>query len=236
MRNLDRIHVIGHGPKPLHSHPLRSVRPTTCKQMGRVQNRVTDFAELYSNYYKRVYRWCFRIVRNREDAEDLTQDTFIHVMRKIHTFRGDASLSTWMYSVARNTALMRLRRKRLPQTSLDESHEYGEGSSNPYNSIGLADHSSGDPDARIDLTRAVERLPKGFKAALLLHDLEDYTHSEIARYRGWTTGTSKSQVHKARFRMRELLGETPRSQESRVFASRRSGNLRNSCSDAATCG
>ncbi len=235
MRNLERIHLAFRDPKPLRLHPRRSVRSSPCKQTGRAQNREMDFAEIYLNYYRRVYRWCFRIVRNREDAEDLTQDTFVQVMRKIHTFRGDASLSTWLYSVARNTALMRLRRKRLPQSSLDEEHEFGEGSSSPYNSFGLADHSLGDPDARIDLTRAVEQLPRGFKAALLLHDLEDYTHSEIARYRGWTTGTSKSQVHKARFRMRELLGDASRGRGSVVFPLSERDSAGLGASGAAIC-
>ncbi len=235
MRNLDRVHFTIRGLKPLHSHPRRSARSGSCKQMGCAQNQEMDFAEIYLNYYKRVYRWCFRIVRNREDAEDLTQDTFVHVMRKIHTFRGDASLSTWLYSVTRNTALMRLRRKRLPQSSLDEEHEFGEGSSSPYNSLGLADRSVGDPDARIDVARAVEQLPRGFKAALLLHDLEDYTHNEIARYRGWTSGTSKSQVHKARFRMRQLLGGTPKRRGSVYVALSGHESAANTRRDGATC-
>jgi RNA polymerase sigma-70 factor (ECF subfamily) len=89
-----------------------------CESCEREQE--ADFTTVYSRYYRRVFAWCLRMTRNREDAEDLAQEAFIEVMRKIHAIRREATLSAWLYRVTENTVLMWLRRKRFPQTSLDE--------------------------------------------------------------------------------------------------------------------
>jgi RNA polymerase sigma-70 factor (ECF subfamily) len=151
--------------------------------------------------------WCSRIVRDREDAQDVSQEAFIHILRKIHTFRGEAALSTWLYRVVTNTALLWLRRKHHPQTSLDDIRDFGEGPQWRGSSVPVVDAALQDAPARIDLKRAIDQLPAGFKATLLLHDVEDYHHHEIAEILGCSTGTSKSQLHKARRRLRELLSD-----------------------------
>jgi RNA polymerase sigma-70 factor, ECF subfamily len=164
-----------------------------------------DMNTVYRQYHRRVRAWCSRIARNTEDAEDLTQDVFVQVIRKIRTFRGEAAFSTWLYRVVMNTVFMQLRRKRLPLTSLDEVFETPEGRVWRGPAMFVAAPSWRDSDARIDLNRAIGQLPNGFKVALLLHDVEAYHHSEIAKLQGWTVGTSKSQLHKARERVRKLL-------------------------------
>ena len=172
-----------------------------------------DMNTVFRQYHRRVRAWCCRIAGNADDAEDLSQDVFVQVIRKIHTFRGEAAFSTWLYRVAMNTVLMRLRRKRLPVSSLDAVFETSEGSVWRDPALILAASSRRDSDARIDLNRAIVQLPNGFRVALLLHDVEDYHHSEIAKLQGWTVGTSKSQLHKARLRVRKLLADKRRDQE-----------------------
>ena len=160
---------------------------------------------VYHQYQRRVRAWCSRIAGNADDAEDLSQEVFVQVIRKIHTFRGEAAFSTWLYRVVMNTVLMHLRRKRLPLISLDAVFETPEGRVWHDPAMVLAARNWRDSDARIDLNRAIGQLPNGFKVALLLHDVEAYHHSEIAKMQGWTVGTSKSQLHKARQRVRRLL-------------------------------
>jgi len=172
-----------------------------------------DMNTVFRQYHRRVHAWCCRIAGNADDAEDLSQDVFVQVIRKIHTFRGEAAFSTWLYRVAMNTVLMRLRRKRLSVSSLDAVCETPEGSVWRDPALILAARSRRDSDARIDLNRAIVQLPNGFRVALLLHDVEDYHHSEIAKLQGWTVGTSKSQLHKARLRVRKLLADKRRDQE-----------------------
>lgn len=172
---------------------------------GRARDQMIDIATAYGRYYSRVFTWCFRIVRNTEDAEDLAQDAFIHVMRKIHTFRGESHFSTWLYRVVMNTVYMRLRRKRLPQTPLHEALETGDDSVVANRALQTSKQSLSALIARVDLTPALEQIPPGFRTVIVLHDGEDYLHSEIAEIMGWTIGTSKSQLHRARMRLRKLL-------------------------------
>jgi RNA polymerase sigma-70 factor (ECF subfamily) len=189
------------------AQPLVSPVSAVARQAeGCKRGLAIDLATVYCEYYRCVFMWCLRIVRNEEDAEDLTQDAFVHVMRKIDTFRGEATFSTWLYRVVMNTVFMQLRRKRLLQTSLDEVLACGEPASWSCHALCTVDKSLGETNARIDLDRAIDQLPVGFKMVLLLHDVEHYTHDEIAAIRGWSSaGTSKSQLHKARRRLRDLL-------------------------------
>ena len=170
----------------------------------------TDFEAIYEQYRPRVYSWCLRIARNVEDAEDLTQDAFLVLSRKISTYRGESAFSTWMYRLATNLALMRLRRKALPQTSLDEVLETHEGAINPRQEIKTSDRALVASIARVDLERMFDQMPGGFRKAFFLHDSEDYSHPEIAELTGWSIGTSKSQLHRARRRLRKLLECGPR--------------------------
>jgi RNA polymerase sigma-70 factor (ECF subfamily) len=100
-----------------HFPSLRSGGVCMCESCEREQE--ADFTTVYSRYYRRVLAWCLRMTRKREDAEDLTQEAFIQVMRKIHAIRREETLSEWLYRVTTNTVLMWSRRKRFPETSLD---------------------------------------------------------------------------------------------------------------------
>jgi RNA polymerase sigma-70 factor (ECF subfamily) len=165
----------------------------------------TDIEAIYEQYRHRVYSWCLRIARNVEDAEDLTQDAFLLLHRKINTYRGESAFSTWLYRLATNIALMRMRRKTLPQTSLDEILETREGAINPRQELKTSDRALAASIARVDLERMFDQMPGGYRKAFFLHDSEDYSHPEIAELTGWSIGTSKSQLHKARRRLRKLL-------------------------------
>jgi RNA polymerase sigma-70 factor, ECF subfamily len=165
----------------------------------------TDFEALYERYHRRVFLWCLRVVRNADEAEDLRQDVFLLLFRKIDTYRGQSAFSTWLYRLATNVALMRVRKKVLPQTSVDEILETGEGAINPRLELKNSDRAQTALAARVDLQRMYEQMPSGYRKALFLHDSEEYTHPEISVIIGCSIGTSKSQLHKARKRIRMLL-------------------------------
>ena len=164
------------------------------------------FSELYETHKNHVYSLCLRMTANVAEAEDLTQDAFIQVFRKLKTFRGDSALSTWIYRVATNTALMHFRKKVLRQVSLDQSPRQDA----PTEKLDLSQDDGrlkGTVD-RIALSRAIGELPYGYRTIFLLHDVEGYGHQEIARRLGCSVGNSKSQLHKARLKIRESLRAT----------------------------
>ena len=184
---------------------LRVVTDEAKTQTRRQNVLATDIEAIYERYRHRVFLWCLRIARNVEDAEDLTQDAFLLLCRKINTCRGESAFSTWLYRLATNIALMRMRRKTLPQTSLDVILEAHEGAINPRQELKTSDRALSASAARVDLERMFDQMPGGFRKAFFLHDSEDYSHLEIAELTGWSIGTSKSQLHKARRRLRKLL-------------------------------
>ena len=184
---------------------LRVVTDEAKTQTRRQNVLATDIEAIYERYRHRVFLWCLRIARNVEDAEDLTQDAFLLLCRKINTYRGESAFSTWLYRLATNIALMRMRRKTLPQTSLDVILEAHEGAINPRQELKTSDRALSASAARVDLERMFDQMPGGFRKAFFLHDSEDYSHLEIAELTGWSIGTSKSQLHKARRRLRKLL-------------------------------
>lgn len=184
---------------------LRVVTDEAKVQERRRNVLAADIETIYEQYRHRVFSWCLRIVRNVEDAEDLTQDAFLLLCRKISTYRGESAFSTWLYRLATNLALMRLRRKSLPQTSIDEILETHDGAINPRQELKTSDRTLAASVARVDLERSFDQMPGGLRKAFFLHDGEDYSHLEIAELTGWSIGTSKSQLHKARRRLRELL-------------------------------
>jgi RNA polymerase sigma-70 factor, ECF subfamily len=197
------------------TQPPLSVVTDEARARARRRNILsTDFQAIYELYRRRVFLWCLHIARNVEDAEDLTQDAFLLLFRKINTYRGESAFSTWLYRLTTNIALMRLRRKTLPQTSLDEILEAHEGSIRPIRELKTFDLALAASIARVDLGRALEQMPEGFKTAFFLHDSEEYSHAEVAELTGWSMGTSKSQLHKARRRLRQLLKNTPQQTKS----------------------
>jgi RNA polymerase sigma-70 factor (ECF subfamily) len=140
---------------------------------------------------------------NTAEAEDLTQEAFLQLFRKISTFRGESAFSTWLHRLAVNVVLMHLRKKGLQQVSLDEvdscqdepvKRDYGD---NDRRLMGSVD--------RISLSRAIADLPPGYRTVFVLHDVEGYEHNEIAEIMNCSVGNSKSQLHKARMKLRDWL-------------------------------
>jgi RNA polymerase sigma-70 factor (ECF subfamily) len=147
------------------------------------------------------------------EAEDLTQEVFLQLHRKIATFRGDSAFSTWLHRLAINVVLMRLRKKGLTLISLDEAMEPvpEEG---PGRSFGAPDLTQTGAIDRLALEHAITGLPAGYRLIFVLHDIEGYEHNEIASMLDCSIGNSKSQLHKARLKLREALRSYPR-QEGR---------------------
>jgi RNA polymerase sigma-70 factor (ECF subfamily) len=162
------------------------------------------FEYLYKSNCKRVYGICLRMLRDRSDAEDLTQQVFLRVFQKIGTFRGDSCFSTWLHRVTVNAVLMHLRRKK-PAELLAEDLEGRTSNGESPSEHGPSDTSMYGAIERLNLMRAIRTLPPGYKQIFLLHDIIGYEHGEIAGLLGCSTGSSKSQLHKARKRLRRLL-------------------------------
>lgn len=162
------------------------------------------FATLYDLHKKRVYSVCLQMTKDVADAEDLTQDAFMQVFRSINSFRGDSAFSTWLYRIAVNTVLMKLRRRKSPPLlSLDEP--VSADSPSLKREVGKADPNLRGAVDRIALRRAVEELPAGCRRIFDLHEVEGYQHHEIAEILQCSIGNSKSQLHKAKLKMRDLL-------------------------------
>ena len=169
------------------------------------EGNTAAFEFLYRRHRRRVYALCLRMVKDPIQAEDLTQETFLAVLRGIRDFRGQSTFATWLDQVTRNTVLMSFRKQRIKETSLEEvAVSDGED--------GRAPKEFGAFDRRLEVTAdcvvletAVSKLSRGFRSALILHDLHGYEHREVAAMLGYAVGSSKSRLHKARLRVRELL-------------------------------
>jgi RNA polymerase sigma-70 factor (ECF subfamily) len=144
---------------------------------------------------------------NTAEAEDLTQEAFLQLYRKIGTFRGESAFSTWLHRLAVNVVLMHLRKKGLSEISLQEAMEPTE-EDGPKRDFGAHDQVLSGSIDRVNLERAVENLPPGYRIIFVLHDIEGYEHNEIAEMMGCSIGNSKSQLHKARMKLRDLLKMT----------------------------
>jgi len=162
------------------------------------------FAALFHAYKARIYSVCLRMTNNAAEAKDFTQDAFLQVFRKIETFRGDSAFSTWLHRIAVNTVLMCLRKKSLRQISLDEPYGGADGATMPREYGTKDDRLAGCVD-RVALASAIKGLPHGYRTMFLLHEVEGYEHREIAEMLGCSVGNSKSQLHKAKLRIRESL-------------------------------
>jgi len=161
------------------------------------------FEAIYRQHKERVFRLCMRFTKSVSDSEDLTQEVFLNVYRKLHGFRGDAAFSTWLYRVAMNTAMMFLRIRRkdsgvVPLISTSESDVAASAvlrsSRHGYTAFTL-----------LALKQAVATLPQGRRRVLILHDIHGMNHTEVGGQLGIAPITSKSQLHYARVTLRGVL-------------------------------
>jgi RNA polymerase sigma-70 factor (ECF subfamily) len=162
------------------------------------------FELLYKAHSRRVYSLCLRMTSNPSLAEDLTQEAFLQVFRKIQSFRGESAFSSWLYRVVFNVVLMKQRIKRLNETPLEETRG-NEGDAPMLKKLVRSDPQLSSVVDRVMLKNALRQLPRGYKKIFLLHDLLGYEHHEIAEVLGCAIGTSKSQLHKARMSLRRIL-------------------------------
>ena len=158
------------------------------------------FGELYRRHFRRVYALCLRMTGNPTQAEDLTQEVFIQVFNKIGSFRGDSAFTTWIHRITVNQVLMHFRKR---STKSEVTTDDGE---TPIQIVRGTENQNAMPIIdRIALEKAVAQLPPGYRNVFVLHDVEGYEHEEIAKMLGFAEGTSKSQLHKARLKLRSLI-------------------------------
>ena len=161
---------------------------------------INAFEILYERYHRRTYSLCLRMTGSQTESEDLTQEVFIQLFRKVGSFRGESAFSTWLHRMTVNQVLMHFRRRSVKNEKTSEDGEI------PEQIVPGTENQSKMPVLdRIALKRAIEQLPPGYKSAFVLHDVEGYEHEEVARILGISVGTSKSQLHKARLKLRGLL-------------------------------
>jgi len=158
------------------------------------------FAQLYRQHARRLFGLLFRMTGSAEDVEDLLQEVFLQAHRKLPLFRGESTLGTWLYRLAMNHCLDHLKGKRARMARATESLDR-EGAAEPA----IPEPVLPTAISRMDLERAIDTLPERCKAAFLLHDVEGFDHREVANILGISEGTSKSQVHKARMKLRVIL-------------------------------
>ncbi len=161
---------------------------------------MTAFEEIYQRHHRRVYSICLRMLQNTTEAEDLTQDVFIQLYRKIGSFRGDSAFTTWLHRLTVNQVLMHFRKRNV---KFEKTTEEGE---TPVQIVGGTENPRKMPVVdKIAIENAIAQLPDGYRNVFVLHDVEGYEHEEVARILGCSVGTSKSQLHKARLKLRKLL-------------------------------
>jgi RNA polymerase sigma-70 factor, ECF subfamily len=195
--------------------------PAASDLIRRAQAGDSDaFGALFQTHRSRVFSVCLRMTSNAAEAEDLTQDAFLQVFRKITKFRGDSAFSTWVHRIAVNTVLMHFRKRLAGHVSLDEPQSTSDGAK-VRREYGTRDKDLAGCIDRVALARAMKQLPPGYRTIFLLHEVEGYEHQEIAEMLSCSVGNSKSQLHKAKLRFRELLmpsPEAPQAAESRQQA------------------
>lgn len=163
---------------------------------------MTAFEELYTRHHRRVYSICLRMLQNTHEAEDLTQEVFIQLYRKIGSFRGDSAFTTWLHRMTVNQVLMHFRKRTVKYEKTTE-----EGETPVQIVVGTENLGKMQIVDKISIDNAIEQLPTGYKNVFVLHDVEGYEHEEVAKILGCSVGTSKSQLHKARLKMRKLLNK-----------------------------
>ena len=158
------------------------------------------FHALYQAHHRRIYSICLRMTQSVSDAEDLTQEIFIHLFRKLETFRGDAAFTTWLHRLTVNHVLMHFRKRSVRSELVTE-----DGKIPTQVVAGSRDPRRMKVVDRILLAEVIAKLPEGYREAFVMHDIEGLEHNEIAQRRGRSAGTSKSQLHKARMMLRQLI-------------------------------
>lgn len=169
------------------------------------QGDAQAFEYLYSAHVRRIYRLCFRMVGNQAEAEDLTQEVFLQVFRKIQTFRGESALSTWLYRMTVNVVLMGKRKKPVGEVPLEDHDDPQQENDRADLEIGVSDPRLIGMIDRVTLQGAVAQLAPGYRVIFILHDVEGFKHDEIAAILGCSAGNSKSQLNRARMKLRRLL-------------------------------
>ena len=166
------------------------------------QGDMGAFEQLYERHHRRVYSLCLRMVANPTEAEDLTQEVFLQVFRKLNSFRGDSAFTTWLHRLTVNQVLMHFRKRGVKLEHTSEEGDFTNVVETPLQStrrISMVE--------RLALEKAIAALPPGYRTVFVMHDVEGYEHEEIADMLEISIGTSKSQLHKARMRLRELLSK-----------------------------
>jgi len=215
--------AIGLLARPRPTEPVAWTEAEAIRRSQAGDSAAFDF--LYQLHGRRVYALCLRMVNNPADAEDLMQEAFLQLFRKIGTFRGESAFSTWLHRMTVNVVLMRLRRKSLPTDSLEETLDPDQEKGSAKRDLGAPNLRLSGAVDRVNLERSIEQLPPGYRTVFVLHDVQGYEHNEIADIMGCSVGNSKSQLHKARTRLRELLQEEIRDQarQERQSAKAQSG-------------
>lgn len=154
------------------------------------------FEALYRSHVHRVYALCLRMSGDAGHAERLVQDTFVLAWRKRASFRGEAAFGTWLHRIAVNAVLTDRRSRGRRQARLDALEEDPEA---------IRATPPADPGTRMDLERAIQALPEGARDVFVLHEIEGFTHEEIAEMSGIAVGTSKAQLHRARSLLKDRL-------------------------------
>jgi len=172
------------------------------------QGDAAAFERIYQLHSRRVYALCLRMVGNPTEAEDLAQEAFLRVFRKIHTFRGESAFSTWLHRLVLNVVLMQLRKNKFAGASLDEMTETDEEKAAPGREVGGPDLLLAGLIDRVNLQRAVEQLSPAHKIVFVLHYIQGYKHHEIAEMMNCSVASSKGYLHRARKRLRDLLQES----------------------------
>jgi RNA polymerase sigma-70 factor, ECF subfamily len=158
------------------------------------------FEELYRRHYRRVYALTLRMMGNPTEAEDMTQEVFLQLFNKIGMFRGESAFTTWLHRMTVNQVLMHFRKKSTRSELLTEEGE------TPIQIVKGTEKPGTMPVIdRISLEKALQQLPTGYRTVFVLHDIEGYEHYEISEMLGIAEGTSKSQLHKARLKLRQLI-------------------------------
>ena len=178
------------------------IQPTTDLELARAAAAGDSLAieKLYEQHHRRVYSLCLRMLGSGSQAEDLTQEVFLQVYKKIGSFRGESAFTTWLHRLTVNQVLMHFRRRGVKLEHTSEEGDFTNVVDTPLQStrrISMVD--------RLALEKAISELPPGYRTVFVLHDVEGYEHEEISKLLDVSIGTSKSQLHKARMRLRDLL-------------------------------
>ena len=164
------------------------------------------FGELVTRYESKVYSLAMKMLRNPEDAEDVLQETFLRAYRGLKSFKGNSTFSTWIYRITANSALMRLRKKQLPQVSIEDSDER-------ETPIAIADWAPGPAEQLLNqemqkvMDEAIDSLPHEFRQVFILRDVEEMSNSDVAEILDLSVAAVKSRLHRARLKVRNRLAQ-----------------------------